>query len=518
MQNQSFSSKELPKHSTSLWLNSCPLPSFSSLEKDIDTDILIVGGGLTGITSAYLLSQSGQKVTLIEGNKLLQGTTGNTSAKITCQHSLIYHELINHFGIEKTRLYYDSNKAALEFIKKTAAEHKINCEFQEEKAYLYASTPEGEEKLLKEFEAYEKLSIVDASYHKELPIPIKIKGAISLSHQGQFNPIKYLSYLLDISVKKGVEIYEDTRAADVEMDEITKIITENGIKITAKKVIIATHFPFYEKRGMYFARMYADRSYILAIKPETPFPGGMYINVESPTRSLRSAKYKDEDILLVGGENHKTGQGGFTLGNYLKLKDFAESTFGIKEILFRWSAQDLITLDKLPYIGPLTSSTPNIFVATGFKKWGMTNGTAAAHILRDLVLGVKNPYEEVYTPERFKADPSLKNALSQNSNVAMELVKGKLESLKDNYQDLQPGEGRVISYKGKRTGAYKDENEKIYMVDTTCTHLGCELQWNSGEKTWDCPCHGSRFTFKGEVIEGPAIKPIEIINTEKSGS
>lgn len=507
---------ELPKDMKSLWLDSAPLPSFPALNEDISTDILIVGGGITGITAAYLLSSSGYKITLIEGNKLLQGTTGYTTAKITCQHGLIYDELINHFGEEKAALYYKSNQEAAEFIKNIVSKEGIDCDYSEERSYVYTLEEGYVKELEKEYKAYKKLNIPDIKYHSTLPLPLNIKAAISIGNQGQFNPAKYLEHLIKKAKENNVFFYENTRAQDIEADVTIYINTEKGPRIKAKKVIIASHFPFYDKKGMYFARMHAERSYIIGIKSKNPFPGGMYINAESPTRSLRNAVYRDENILLVGGEGHKTGQRDFTPGCYLNLREFAEETYGIEEILYRWSAQDLVTLDKLPYIGHLTNDTPNIFVATGYRKWGMTNGTAAAHLLRDLVMDVKNPYAELYSPRRFKADPSIREGISQNANVAKEFIKEKVKSYPDNYSDLKNEEGRIISYNGKRAGVYKDSVGKIYMVDTTCTHMKCELNWNSAESTWDCPCHGSRFTYKGEIIEGPATRPLEIIKTEEN--
>ncbi|MGM9973786.1 MAG: FAD-dependent oxidoreductase [Clostridiaceae bacterium] len=506
---------ELPKDMESLWLDSTTLPSFPPLNEDISTDILIVGGGITGITAAYLLSTSSYKVTLIEGSTLLQGTTGYTTAKITCQHGIIYDELINHFGEDKAALYYKSNQEAAEFIKNIIKKEGINCDYSEERAYVYTLEESYVKTLEKEFKAYEALNIPDIKYHSSLPLPLPVKAAVSIGGQGQFNPAKYLEHLIKKAKENNVTFYEHTRAQDMDADDGIYINTEKGPRIKAKKVIIASHFPFYDKKGMYFARMHPERSYIIALKPKNPFPGGMYINAETPSRSLRGAQYNNENILLVGGEGHKTGQKDFTPGCYLNLREFAEETYGIEEILYRWSAQDLVTLDKVPYIGHLTNDTPNIFVATGFRKWGMTNGTSAAHILRDLVLEIENPYEGLYTPRRFKADPSIKEGINQNSNVAKEFIKGKVKNYPDNYSDLKNEEGRIVSYKGKRAGVYKDKVGKLYMVDTTCTHMKCELNWNSAESTWDCPCHGSRFTYKGEIIEGPATRPLEIIKTEE---
>jgi Rieske Fe-S protein len=256
--------------------------------------------------------------------------------------------------------------------------------------------------------------------------------------------------------------------------------------------------------------MYADRSYVIAAKTKKKYPGGMYLSSNDKlSPSIRCVTINGEDVVLIGGGSHKTGQGKKTSEYYKALEVFGEETFGLEEIPYRWSAQDLITLDKIPYIGKLTSGQPNILVATGYRKWGMTNGTAAALILRDIVLGKKNPYKELYTPSRLHLYPSIKNVITENANVVGELIKGKLEEPHTKIKDLSNDEGAVISIQGQRKGAYRDKNGKMHIVDTTCTHIGCEVQWNDGDRTWDCPCHGSRFSYTGEVIEGPAEKPLQ---------
>jgi Rieske Fe-S protein len=240
----------------------------------------------------------------------------------------------------------------------------------------------------------------------------------------------------------------------------------------------------------------------------------MYISADSPTRSIRYTPIDGENLIIIGGENHKTGQGIDTIKHFEALEAFAEDVFGIKKYDYRWSAQDLVTLDKVPYIGPITSEREHILVATGFKKWGMTTGTVAGRLLADYVLNNENPYKELYSPSRFHADPDLQSLVSTNVDVAKHLIKGKLEIVPGDPDDLTDGEGSVVMYNGQRAGAYKDENGKLYIVDTTCTHLGCECEWNHAEKTWDCPCHGSRYAYSGDVIEGPAKKALKLLAEE----
>ena len=272
-------------------------------------------------------------------------------------------------------------------------------------------------------------------------------------------------------------------------------------------VVIASHYPFYDKKGLYFSRIYQERSYILAVTTKEKYLGGMYINAEQPTRSLRSQAFEKGELILVAGEHHKTGQGESTVNHYENLWDFANQIFTVESAPYRWSTQDCMTMDGVPYVGKLTSHSNSLYIATGFCKWGMTNSTSSAMILRDLIVKGESPWAPVYDPTRFIAPASTMHFIKENLNVAGEMIKGKLENPKKDV-DLQPGEGKVVDVKGQRAGAYKDEKGNIFIVDTTCTHMGCELQWNPAERTWDCPCHGSRFSFEGDVVDGPAKKPL----------
>ncbi len=499
---------QLPKYTRSYWQEANNLPDFPTLKQNSRTDVVIVGGGITGITAAYLLANEGVQVTLLEADRLLGGTTAHTTAKVTAQHGLIYDELITNLGRSKARLYYEANIEALKFIGKTVEELQIECDFSKQDAYLYATSDQSTDKLKKEADAYHALHI-DGEMIDTLPVDVNIKKALIMKNQAQFHPVKYLSHLIHNITEKGGRIFENTTAVNVETGDHPAVLTRDGFRIEADHVLACSHFPFYEGLGLYAARLYADRSYVLAVKPKQKFPGGMYISANQPTRSLRSVDINGEEAVLIVGENHKTGQGKDTMKHFEALEAFGEKTIGIEKILFRWSAQDLTTLDKVPYIGEITAGQPNILIATGYRKWGMSNGTAAGMLLRDIVLGKKNRFQELYTPSRFHANPSVKNFLKQNVNVAAHLIQGKFEMPARNPDTLSNDEGTVISIKGERKGAYRDMEGKLHIVDTTCTHMGCEVEWNSGERTWDCPCHGSRFSYTGDVVEGPAEKPLQ---------
>lgn len=508
------SNRDFPKYPEPFWRDSIELPAFEPLGEDIQADVAIVGGGITGITAGYLLQKEGFEVVILEASEILNGTTGHTTAKVTAQHGLIYDELIGHFGAEKAKLYYEANLEAMKFIENIVKEHKVECDFSKEDAFVYATTDQKVASIDKEFNAYRKLGI-RGDITEEIPFDLEIKKAIVMKDQAQFHPLKYLEFLLKDFLDRGGQVFEHTVAVDIEDAYNPVILTKNGKRVTCKYAISCSHFPFIDRHGMYFARMYSERAYALGIKARKPYPGGMYINAEDPSRSLRYANMNGEPLVLIIGENHKTGHGVNMMKHYEQLRAFGEQVMGIEQIMYRWSTEDLTTLDKVPYIGHITSSNRNTFIATGYRKWGMTNGTVAGLILRDLILNRDNPYKDVFTPGRFTADPDVKKFVRINTDVAGHFIAGKVGMAYKRAEDLKHDEGAVVQVNGKRAGAYKDEHGELHMVDTTCSHMGCELEWNDAERTWDCPCHGSRFSYDGEVIEGPAKHGLKQIYEKK---
>ncbi|WP_026586301.1 FAD-dependent oxidoreductase [Bacillus sp. NSP9.1] len=500
--------EKLPDSPESFWRDSTVFPEFPCLSEDVKTDVAIIGGGMTGITTAYMLTKKGYSVVLIDADRILNGTTGHTTAKITAQHDLIYDELINHIGMPNARVYYEANLQALSYIKNLVLEQNIPCDFEEQDACIYTTEEQSAEKIKKEYEAYKKLGI-DRDFIKDLPVAIDIKAGLVMKNQAQFHPLYYLKHLVENIQQAGGKIFENTAAKEIKEGDRPKVLTRSGQQIFSDFVVCCTHFPFHDKKGFYFARLEPSRSYVLAVKPKQPYPGGMYLSIDQPSRSLRSVVIGGEKMVLVGGESHKTGQGKDTIEHYQALESFAEGVLGIEDIPYRWSTQDLISLDKIPYIGPIYPKEKRILVATGFKKWGMTSSTLAAQIMTDHITNESNPYQEVFTPARFHPDPGIKKAMSYNADVAKHFVEGKLEQPIRKPEDLAPGEGAVVAIGGKRAGAYRDDDGQLHTVDTTCTHMGCEVEWNDGERTWDCPCHGSRFSISGDVIEGPAVLPLK---------
>ncbi|GIO22672.1 FAD-dependent oxidoreductase [Oceanobacillus sp. J11TS1] len=501
---------------TSIWQADTTFSTFPKLQESKKTEVCIVGAGLTGITTAYLLSKKGIKVILLESDRILSGVTGHTTAKITAQHGIIYAELIETLGEEKAKQYYQAMQETKQFIQHEIKKNNISCNYEEQDAFVYTNDDAYMSQLEKERQAYKTLGIA-GELIEQMPLQIPFKQALKMPNQAQFHPLKYLQFMLQEAVKNGIEIYEETVAMGIEYNRRPTVLTKDEHRVTCDYLVAATHFPFIDHQGLYFAKMSAERSYVVAGKTNFEYPGGMYINAENPSRSIRAASLNNEDTyLLIGGENHRSGEEKDEALCYQNLRGFAKEQFQIDDISYQWSAQDYITLDKMPYIGPITGGDPSILIATGYRKWGMTNGTLAARIITDTILKAdKNPYKELFSPSRFSSKPMLKNFISYNARVAKELLKGKFDfpEAKD-IDKLEIDEGTITTFKGARVGVYKDKEEQLHALDTTCTHLGCEVHWNSGDKTWDCPCHGSRFHYDGEVMAGPAKKSLRKISLD----
>lgn len=498
----------LSRPSLSYWVDSVPINPFPRLDHDLVVDVAVIGGGITGITTARLLRRDGHKVALLEARRVLNGTTGHTTAKVTAQHNLTYDSVIKMFGQEMATQYAAANNYAIQAIAGLAKEKSIDCDFSWQPAYVFAQDERNVDSLCAEAEAARKCGIA-AAFVEHTPLPYPVRGALRFDNQAQFHPVAYLRVLLDEIVLDGVEVFEGTRVVDLEVEEGRVILqTAGGQRIVARDVVVATQYPVFDMRRMYFSKLYPSRSYIVAARTAEPFPEGMYINAEEPGRSLRSVNTAEGPMVLFIGDGHKTGQGGDFRAHYQNLAAFGRERFTIEDIRYRWSAQDYSTPDEVPYIGRLTPDCEHVFFATGFKKWGMTTGTFAARIIRDLIAHEENPWCAIFDPERKAHASPAKNFMKENLNVAKQLISGKLRRVgKD--MDLKNGEGQAVEYNDKKAGAFRDDNGMLHVIDTTCTHMGCELSWNAAERSWDCPCHGSRFNYDGEVIEGPALKPLE---------
>ena len=432
----------------SIWEKTVERPQSDMLKGEHKTDVLIIGGGLAGLLTAYMLKEDGVDCILVEAERICGATTANTTAKITLQHGAIYDRMIKRFGVNFARLYLKAQTDAMEKYRELC--ENIDCDYRKVDAYLY--TLSDVENLKKEAAAINKLGF-PAEFVKKTSLPFSVKGAVRVKNQAEFNPLKFA-----ITVAKDLPIYENSRVTELKPN---LAITENG-SVCFKKAIVATHFPFLNKHGAYFLKMYQHRSYVLAVKNAADIDG---IYVDEAKNGMSFRNYNGN--LLIGGGDHRTGKKG---GNLEELNRFREKYYPESRIVAKYATQDCMTLDDIAYIGKYSRRTPNLFVATGFNKWGMTSSMVAAMILADLVQGKKNPYSEVFSPSRCILRPQL------FINIFEALV-----------GILTPTMPR-------------------------CPHLGCALKYNKAEHSWDCSCHGSRFTEKGRLLNNPAnadkqIKP-----------
>lgn len=424
----------------SIWTSSAEQPTFSPLERNIATDVLIVGGGMAGLLCAYRLRQAGVDCALVEADRIGGGVTGYTTAKITLGHGLIYDRMIKRFGTEKARLYVEAQRRAM-----AAYAHlcrNVDCHYDVCDAYVYSLT--DRRKIEQEISALNRLG-VRATFSDADELPMPVAGAARVRWQAQFHPLKFVH-----AIARDLPIYEHTKVISF----LPGKVTTGGGTITYRRLIIATHFPIWNKHGLYSMKLYQHRSYVLALKGVS-CPHGMYVDESDTGLSFRTFG----DRLLLGGGGHRTGKSG---GGWRELEKFTVNHYPNAKIVGRWAAQDCMTLDDIPYIGQYAASTPDVYVATGFNKWGMTNAMVAADMLCDLVQDRKNPYTAVFAPSRRILRPQL------------------------------------------AINAFESTVGLVTPTAPRCPHLGCALKYNREEHTWDCPCHGSRFAEDGTLIENPA--------------
>ena len=498
----------------SYWiLSSKNKENYESLNNDINTDCLIVGGGIAGLTTAYLLAKENKKVTIVEADEIGFGASGRNTGKVTSQHGLIYSIIEKEYSSEKARLYYDANEEGLKLIKDIIEENNIDCNFKVVPSFVYTEEEKYIKDIKKEYEICNKLRI-PCEYMNKKDVPLNIKSALCFENQGQFNPKKYVDALAKINKKLGVKIYENTPVVDVNIDEECVVKCANNNIIKAKNLILTSCNAWYDGLRFFFAKEEASRSYLLCGKLKNKILEGNYINVENPTRTFRSCKDdKGSDLLIAGGQDHKTGKCIKECDNFKAIEGFAKETFDVEEIIGSWSTQDYVSFDNIPFMGRINNEKNNVYIITGTSKWGLSNSSAGAILIKDLITKNSSKYEALYNPSRLKSYLNMK-FLENNMEVAIDYIKGKFISGSSELPKKE--EGKTISIHGKRYGAYRDKDDHLYIVDITCTHLGCELTFNSGEKTWDCPCHGSRFSYKGDILNGPALRPLKTYGEGKN--
>lgn len=472
----------------SIWSQSCQIRARQSLPQDRKSEVAVIGAGMAGVLIAHALQQAGHQVIVLEADRIGSGQTRNTTAKITSQHGMIYDKLIGTLGKDRAMQYATANETAIRAYRDLITAQGIDCDFEEQDAYVYGSN----EKLLRaEAGAAARLGI-PAAFVRTSPLPVPMAGAVRFAHQAQFHPLKFLS-----AVSEELTIYEHTPVRSVDGD---LIVTEHGT-VQAEHIVFACHYPFINFPGLYFARMHQERSYVLALK-NVPQIEGMWIGGEQESYSFRSYG----DLLLLGGEGHRTGDNAAG-GRYESLRKRAKEWFPGSEEAARWSAQDCMPPDSVPYIGRYAAGRPNWYVATGFQKWGMTSSMVAALVLRDMISGAENAYAQAFDPGRLETE-AIPGIAAEGGQAVKGLTRRIFQVPETQAEQIHPGHGGIVLLDGEKVGVYRDEDGTLYPVHIRCPHLGCQLEWNPDERSWDCPCHGSRFDRFGNLISGPAQEGI----------
>jgi glycine/D-amino acid oxidase-like deaminating enzyme/nitrite reductase/ring-hydroxylating ferredoxin subunit len=486
----------------SLWLDGLPVTPRSRAAPDGEVDVAVIGGGITGITTALLLKRGGARVAVIEAVSVGSGVTGATTAKVTALQSTVLSQIRSRHGEDAAAVYAQASAAAVEQVATLAEELGIECDMARRPAYTYAAEESDVDSVASEHEAAQAAGL-PTELVEDAGLPYPVAGAVRLADQLELHPVRYVRGLADAVDGDGSVVLEGVRALGVE-DGTPCLVRTTGPTIAAKQVVVATHYPLLD-RGLFFARLEAQRSYCIAARVKGAPPRVMAISAGSPTRSIRS----HGELLIAGGEGHTAGAREATPERFAALEAFAREHWDVAEFTHRWSAQDPVPYDFLPVVGPYVPGSSRLFVASGFMKWGLTGGTFAAMILRERIGGGDHPWAATFAPNRvsLRAAPKL---AEMNARVGADFVGDRLKPAEAGTRaDGPPGEARVVREGLGRTGVYRDESGEVHAVSMRCTHLGCLVRFNAAETSWDCPCHGSRFDVDGRVLEGPAVDPLE---------
>lgn len=479
----------------SLWQMTVKAPAYPVLDGEITADVTVIGGGIAGILTAKLLTEAGFSVVVLERDRIGGGATGNSTAKITSQHGMKYRTLLKDLGEEGVKLYASAEEEAITAYREMVERYHIDCDLVTRPSCLYTCC--DPESILEECHAA-RIGGIDAVTVDETPLPFPIRKAVVFLDQAAFHPLRFLYGIAD-----SLRIFENTAVTDIEDGTVH---TRRG-RVKSRYTVFACHFPFRNFPGLYFTKMHQSRSYLLALKGLKPIPG-LFYSADADGYTFRDYG----ELQIFGGGAHRTGEP-YPGGAYDMLTRTAKRLFPDAKIAAMWSAQDNITADGLPYIGYFSHLGEHSFVITGFAKWGFSTAYTAARLITDKISGKENPYDDLFSPRRASAK-SLGNRLADAGVSIKNLTKEIASSPKRTESDLACGEGDVVRYHGRKCGVYKDENGKLYAVSSRCPHLGCELVFNPDEKSWDCPCHGSRFSYTGERLCGPAETDLPLLTQE----
>lgn len=488
---------------TSLWESiSTRSSTYPSLLKDIEVDVAIIGGGITGVTAALQLMKAGKKVAIIEADKIGGVATGYSTGNLYIAVQPFYQHISSKFNFETAKSIAHSRKFAIDYIEKNVQEKNIPCHFSRRPWYGYTADHERIS-LDNEVELFKKMEI-PIEYVNELPLKFKFKKAVLMPNQARFNPLQYVISMADHLAKQGCLIFENTRVTNIDEKDVCVLDTENA-KVTAQKVLMATHTPIGINLSQIFTAPY--RSYVVSVHlKDNIYPEGHFWDLDRPPHATCTHAVSTDapELLMVAGSHHKVGQENDTFSHYKELEKFLHDHFPVADVAYQWSAQHYQSADNVPYIGLASRSANHTYLATGYFADGLVYGTLAGIIITDLILGNKNPLTDIYQSNRFNPIASAKFVSKENLNILIQYLKDYPLFASTNYKDIKVGEGKVVEIDREKFGVSRDENNQLHIVSAVCTHMKCIVGWNNAEKSWDCPCHGSRFKHDGEVIEGPA--------------
>ena len=493
-------------NSKSIWEYNTNNNNYKTLKSDINTDISIIGGGIAGINIAYKLYKNNLNFIVLEKNKICNKTTKYSTAKITAQHGLIYYNIKQKYGLSIARKYLNSNLKSIEEYKKIISNENIDCDFETCDSIIFTQDINRKKDIENEYKCLRSIGYTSVEILDNETILPNIKYSIKFKNQAKFNPVKYTYALSNLFNEK---IYEYANVKNIKRRNNKYIIYANNNKIICNKVILCTHFPIKDIPGFYFVKMYQDTSYAIAVNIKDTDFKNVYLNLDNPTISIRTAKIDNNNILIVGGNNTKTGDTALEK-KYEFLENIAKQIAPNCEILDRWSTQDCMTLDQIPYIGKFSNFMPNFYITTGFNKWGFTTSIIASNIILNKILGNKTEIDDTFFSTRVHPIKNI-NKLYYNINQSVQSIFLNKFKIKKEILDKIPNDtGRIIKINNKKIGIYKDINGKIFKVHPYCSHLKCVLTFNAEDKTWDCPCHGSRFDIYGNILNSPANINIHI--------
>jgi glycine/D-amino acid oxidase-like deaminating enzyme/nitrite reductase/ring-hydroxylating ferredoxin subunit len=493
----------------SYWMASAGPPSYPPPDGDLEVDVAVVGGGIAGLSAAWDLVKAGRQVAVLDAGRIAAGVTGYTTAKLSALHTLIYAHLLDSFDEETARLYAESQQDAIAYAERTAGELGVDCEWERRPSYTYATSDGTARQVRAEAEAAARAGL-PASFVTDVDLPFPFAGAVRVADQAQFHPRRYLLGLAAAIVARGGVIVEDSRVRRLTEGDPCRLTTDDGRTITARDVVVATHYPIFD-RALLFTRLVPHRELVVAAPiPADRDPDGMYITPDENTRSVRTAPYDDgRRLLIITGESFTPGAGEIT-ARYERLIDWTRRHFGADEVAYRWAAQDNHSTDRVPYTGLLHAGARHTYVTSGYGGWGMSNGIMSGRLLAGLITGDPPPWAGIYDPRRVNPRREAVPFLKAQAKVAGHFVGDRLRACRSpSPEDLSPGTATVTRIGVEQCAVYRDEDGTLHALSATCTHLGCTVRFNDAERAWECPCHGSRFAVDGTVLQGPANRPLE---------